>query len=89
MFPQARLIFYVPPISVWALQKFANAGELDNYIDSVFAVAEVGPDLYDFSIPLKSNHHPTTAVYASSTDQSSKWRFRAVFPFSSVDLLGV
>jgi len=51
VFPAAKVVFYVPPVGVWKVQEFSEAGELDNYLHAVYAVSRLGPVLYDFSIP--------------------------------------
>jgi hypothetical protein len=51
LFPEAKVITYVPPISIWRLLRYKNSDLLKDYLHGVFSVARLGVPLYDFSIP--------------------------------------
>lgn len=51
IFPEARVIAYVPPVSVWRISKYKNDSLLENYLHGVYSVAKLGAALYDFSVP--------------------------------------
>jgi hypothetical protein len=51
VYPDAKFVFYVPPISVWIVRALQEDGRLNSYLKSIYAVSRVAPVLYDFSIP--------------------------------------
>ncbi|EGW55221.1 hypothetical protein TevJSym_ae00780 [endosymbiont of Tevnia jerichonana (vent Tica)] len=51
-FQDSEVVFYVPPISPWLIiNKYKNNGTLDDYIHAIHSVSNIGPALYDFSLP--------------------------------------
>ena len=51
LFPQARVIGYVPPISGWEVEKILRTGSLETYLAAMPEIAQTIRPLYDFSIP--------------------------------------
>ena len=51
VFPEARAIGYVPPISAWHVADLDKRGLLPGYLDALFATAQYFPVFLDFSIP--------------------------------------
>ena len=51
LFPDARVLYYVPPVSAWRIAVYETRSDLDNYVRAIYSVASVGHDLYDFSYP--------------------------------------
>ncbi|MGH8500877.1 MAG: hypothetical protein ACREVE_00125 [Gammaproteobacteria bacterium] len=51
VFPRARFVFYVPPVSVWKLDALEAEGRLEGYLQGVYAVSRMAPVLYDFAAP--------------------------------------
>lgn len=51
IFPAARHIAYVPPISAWHVERFARNGVLDSYLTALHACAKHFDEFWDFSIP--------------------------------------
>ena len=65
VFEGADIRFYVPPIGGWRSFQMEEQGNLDNYLESLHAVAHLGVPLYDFSSP-----HELTFDYAATYDGS-------------------
>lgn len=51
IFPDARSIAYVPPISAWHVRAMEQNGTLESYLDAIHATARHFPVFMDFSIP--------------------------------------
>lgn len=51
LFPEARVIGYVPPISAWEVEKIYRTNNLDVYLAALPEIAKTIHPLYDFSIP--------------------------------------
>ena len=51
LFPDARVLAYVPPLSVWEIASLERAGVLDSYLTAVHGVSAVLSPLYDFAFP--------------------------------------
>ncbi|NMG76011.1 hypothetical protein [Aromatoleum diolicum] len=51
VFPDARSIAYVPPISAWHVRAMAQNGTLESYLEALHATARHFPVFIDFSIP--------------------------------------
>ncbi len=51
VFPGAKVIFYVPPISIWRIIEYRNNGTLGYYLHAMHLVGNIGHEMYDFSIP--------------------------------------
>lgn len=51
VFPDAEYIGYAPPLSVWWVKRFEDAGGLDDYVAAVYEVSRMFHRFYDFSIP--------------------------------------
>ena len=52
VFPKARFIGYVPPVSAWrVVNELYFPGVLDDYLQSIYELSNVFDELYDFSIP--------------------------------------
>ncbi len=52
IFPEARYIGYVPPVSAWqVVEELYLTGHLDEYLQTLESIAEQFDALYDFSIP--------------------------------------
>ena len=51
VFPDAEHIGYAPPLSVWWVQRFEDAGRLDAYLAAIHGVAQIFDRFYDFAIP--------------------------------------
>jgi hypothetical protein len=51
VFPQARFLAYVPPISAWHIERFSRHGVLDGYVAALHACAQYFEAFWDFSVP--------------------------------------
>lgn len=51
VFPDARVIGYVPPISAWHISDMEKNGILDGYIDALFKTSPAFSAFIDFSVP--------------------------------------
>lgn len=51
VFPQARAIGYVPPISAWHIAELDSSGQLNEYLDALYEAAQYFERFVDFSIP--------------------------------------
>jgi hypothetical protein len=51
IFPSARRVAYVPPVSAWHIAELDREGRLAGYLASMFAVSRHFPEFWDFSIP--------------------------------------
>ncbi|MGD2118996.1 MAG: hypothetical protein PVG66_11595 [Chromatiales bacterium] len=51
LFPDSRLVFYVPPVSVWRITRHYEQGQLDFYLDALHEISRLGSGFYDFSVP--------------------------------------
>lgn len=65
MYDGARVIGYVPPISLWTIARMARDGTLDGYLRAIFAASRLFEAFYDFSVP-----SPLTADRAVTYDGS-------------------
>jgi hypothetical protein len=53
VFPEAERLAYVPPISIWEMQRIRKADKQQNSIRMIYAVSQIAGKLYDFSLPSK------------------------------------
>lgn len=60
--------FYVPPISLWRVDDFYRRGEIDGYLSSIHAVAQLGRPLLDFSVPSSLTIDPMRTYDGSHYD---------------------
>lgn len=51
VFPAARRVAYVPPVSAWHIAELDGQGRLAGYVAAIFAVSRHFPNFWDFSIP--------------------------------------
>lgn len=51
VFPEARYLGYVPPISLWRVGQFIRNGTLDNYLGVMYGASKVFDRMLDFSVP--------------------------------------
>lgn len=58
IFNQAELIAYVPPISVWDMLPLYLSGDLDHYMQAIFATSRLFDRFYDFSVPSVITSNP-------------------------------
>lgn len=49
--PAATYVGYVPPISAWWIAEMDRSGDLDGYLDKLYATAQLFDRFYDFSVP--------------------------------------
>lgn len=68
IFPDARFIGYVPPVSAWRRARAYQGGTLDGYLDLVFSTAEQFDQFYEFSIPNSVTQNPTRTYDGSHYD---------------------
>lgn len=78
VFPEARFIGYVPPISAWrTVEELYLTGYIDQYLEAMKAIAERFDVLYDLSVPSEVTMRPentydgghfSTAVNATIAD---------------------
>lgn len=59
MFPTARAIGYVPPISAWTMARISLSGDLDGYLTALGRVAAAFDEFLDFGIPNTITATPT------------------------------
>lgn len=59
IFPEARFIGYVPPVSAWRRARAYQGGTLDGYLKSISAIARLFDRFYDFSVPSDVTRDPT------------------------------
>ena len=65
MFPTARAIGYVPPVSAWTMARLSLAGDLDGYLTALGRIAPAFDEFLDFGIP-----NTITATPADTYDGS-------------------
>ncbi|MEE9425755.1 MAG: hypothetical protein V3V18_12400 [Methylococcales bacterium] len=53
VFPEAQRLAYVPPVSIWAMQRIRKADKKQDSIKMIYAVSQIAGELYDFSLPSK------------------------------------
>jgi hypothetical protein len=53
VFPKAERLAYVPPVSIWAMQRIRKADKKQASIKMIYAVSQIAGELYDFSLPSK------------------------------------
>ena len=51
LFPEAKVVGYVPPVSIWWIEKMATEKTLAGYVQAIHSVAQIFPTFYDFSVP--------------------------------------
>ena len=51
IFPEARFVAYVPPVSAWHIAKDEKDGILNGYLESIYATSQYFEVFWDFSIP--------------------------------------
>lgn len=51
IFPDARLVGYVPPISAWAINAYAEKGWLDEYLKAIHLASEKFDRFLDYGVP--------------------------------------
>lgn len=49
--PAATYVGYVPPINAWWIAEMDRSGNLDGYLDKLYATAQLFDRFYDFSVP--------------------------------------
>jgi len=59
MFPEARLVGYVPPISAWDMATIAEDKTLNSYLNTMHTVAQQFDLFFDFSIPSEITANPS------------------------------
>lgn len=69
VWPEARYLGYVPPISVWDIAVIAVDGTLDSYLTGLHTASGVFDEFYDFTIP-----SPITANPAHTVDGDHYYR---------------
>jgi len=81
VFPDARAIGYVPPISAWHISDMEKNGVLGGYIDALANTAPIFRVFIDFSVPSPitsrtditydgSHYHPSVNLLIASALQS-------------------
>ena len=58
VFPQARYVGYVPPVSAWRIAQLELDGVLDQYLDLVLETARHFDTFYDFGVPSAVTENP-------------------------------
>lgn len=59
VFPDAKYIGFVPPISAWNLvNKIYGPGFIDSYFDALYEVTDLFDEMYDFSVPSEITKNP-------------------------------
>lgn len=82
VFPEARAIAYVPPISAWHISDMEKNGALDGYIDALSNTAPAFTAFIDFSVPSPitsrtditydgSHYHPSINLLIARALQSN------------------
>jgi len=51
IFPQARFVGWMPPLSAWHVAELERVGVLPDYLRSLHALTSVYDELYDFALP--------------------------------------
>ncbi|MFL5355460.1 hypothetical protein [Archangium sp.] len=51
VFPEARFVGWMPPLSAWHLAELERTGTLPNYLRSLHALTSVFDEVYDFALP--------------------------------------
>lgn len=59
MFPTARAIGYVPPVSAWTMARLSLGGDLDGYLTALGRIAPAFDEFLDFGIPSTITATPT------------------------------
>ena len=53
VFPEAERLVYVPPVSIWEMQRILKADKHQQSIKMIYAISQISGKLYDFSLPSK------------------------------------
>ncbi len=51
VFPEAERLAYVPPVSIWEMQRIHKADKKQHSVTMIYAVSQIAGKLYDFSLP--------------------------------------
>jgi pimeloyl-ACP methyl ester carboxylesterase len=51
LFPSARKLAYVPPLSAWHMRSLQTNGQLPAYLDGLSRISDLVERMYDFAIP--------------------------------------
>ena len=49
--PQAQVVIYIPPISLWRVSDMIRRGEFHDYLSSIHSLHQLGHPVMDFSVP--------------------------------------
>lgn len=77
MFPTARAIGYVPPISAWTMARISLSGDLDGYLTALGRVAAAFDEFLDFGIPSTMTATPTDTYDGSHYSEAVNARIAA------------
>lgn len=58
LYPDAYIIFYVPPISIWHVKEMVQNDQISDYLRAVHSLNQYADRLLDFSIPSRITANP-------------------------------
>ena len=91
VFPDARMIGYLPPVSAWLVAQLDRTGDLDRLIVAVHRAARAFDSFYDFAIPSEITWSTTTTYDGSHYSEAVNAGIAAVLdagaPSQDVDWL--
>jgi hypothetical protein len=62
IWPDARFVGYVPPLSTWDIAAIDADGTLDSYLSAIYSTARIFDLLIDFSVPSEITADPRNTV---------------------------
>jgi len=71
VFPEAQRLAYVPPVSIWAMQRIRKADNKQDSIKMIYAVSQIAGELYDFSLPSKLTSRTDNTFDGSHYDKTT------------------
>ena len=77
MFPAARAIGYVPPVSAWTVARLSLSGDLDGYLTALGRVAAAFDEFLDFGIPSTITATPSDTYDGSHYSEAVNARIAA------------
>jgi len=77
MFPTARAIGYVPPVSAWTIARLSLGGDLDGYLTALGRIAPAFDEFLDFGIPSTITATPTDTYDGSHYSEAVNARIAA------------
>ncbi|MEE9413433.1 MAG: hypothetical protein V3V22_10325, partial [Methylococcales bacterium] len=71
VFPEAERLAYVPPVSIWEMQRIRKADKKQDSVEMIYAVSQITGKLYDFSLPSKLTSRTDNTFDGSHYDKET------------------